>query len=233
MSVAVIADAHIGGPGGSASEIVDQLDELPARGCTRLVLLGDLFQVWVGALQFETPDIRDVVEALVRLRRRGVVVDYVEGNRDFFLENGPYDLAFDQMAREISFEVSGTRVLAVHGDGLNARDYPYRFWRWLSKSPPSRFGMLRLPGGLARRLVHSTEEQLAKSNFKHKSVIPEEAILDYARRRDDFDVLLLGHFHEPHRWSVEGREVVLLDAWYNSRVVEFLDADFLRRGGGG
>jgi len=224
MSVAVIADAHIGGPGGPAGPLVTQLDELPARGCTRLVLLGDLFHVWVGAKQFETEDIREVMEALVRLRRRGVIVEYVEGNRDFFVDSGPYDLSFDRIALEIPFETGGKRYLAVHGDGLNARDYSYRFWRWLSKSFPVRFAMLRLPGAIARRLVHSTERQLAKSNFKHKSEIPEAPILDFARRRlgNDFDTLLLGHFHEPRSWEVDGVEVVLFDAWYNSRQVEIL-----------
>lgn len=224
-SVAVIADAHIGGPGGPAGPLVAQLDELPAKGCTHLVLLGDLFHVWVGARQFETEDIREVVEALVRLRRRGVVVEYVEGNRDFFIDRGPYAVAFDRVAREVRFEAAGKRYLAVHGDGLNARDYSYRFWRWLSKSAPVRLAMLRLPGVIARRLVHSTEAQLAKSNFKHKSEVPEGPILDYVRGRldDDFDVLLLGHFHEPRRWRCEGRDVVLLDAWYHSRAVEWLD----------
>ena len=35
-------------------------------------------------------------------------------------------------------------------------------------------------------------------------------------------VLLLGHFHEPHVWSVEGGEVRILDAWFRSRVPDWL-----------
>jgi hypothetical protein len=37
------------------------------------------------------------------------------------------------------------------------------------------------------------------------------------------DVLMLGHFHEPLSWGVAGGEVRILDAWFNSRAVEWLD----------
>ena len=48
MSVAVIADAHIDGPGGEPGPLIDQLRELRQRGCRHLILLGDLFQTWIG-----------------------------------------------------------------------------------------------------------------------------------------------------------------------------------------
>ena len=124
------------------------------------------------------------------------------------------------MAAELTIEADGLRYLAVHGDGLNDRDYMYRFWNWLSKSSASRFFMLNLPPGIARWLVGVTERQLAKTNFKHKSSIPESVIREYAERRfrEGFDVLLLGHFHEGRRWSVVGGEVLLLEVARDARV---------------
>ena len=222
MSVAVIADAHLGGPGGSAAELVEQLHGLAAGGCRHLILLGDLFHVWVGAKRYETPEVQSVMLALRELRQQGVRVDYVEGNRDFFIARGPYATVFDQVSDEVDFEAGGKRFLAVHGDGLDDGDYFYRFWSWLSKSTASRLLMLHLPPPLARWLVAVTEKQLAKTNFKHKSAIPEAIIREYALRRlrEGFDVLLLGHFHEGHRWTVEGGQVLLLDAWFRSRRVE-------------
>jgi len=68
MSVAIVADAHLGGPGGAAGPLVKQLLELPERGCRHLVLLGDIFQVWMGSPHWETPEVREVVPALRRLR---------------------------------------------------------------------------------------------------------------------------------------------------------------------
>lgn len=227
MRVAVIADAHLSGPGGPAGPLLEQLAALPAQGCDRLVLLGDIFQVWVGSQRFETADIAAVVEALRGLRRQGLRIDYIEGNRDFYLKDSPYADAFDQVGTEVAFEAGGTRYLAVHGDGLNDRDWKYRFWRDLSKSAPIRLAVTHIPRGLAHKMVHSTERRLSQTNFKHKMRIPEEAILGYAERRlaEGHDVLLLGHFHEPRVWPVKGGEVRLLEAWFTSRRVEWFGGE--------
>jgi len=224
VTVALLADAHLGGPGGGAAPLVAQLAALPAEGVGRLVILGDLFQAWVGLPQFETPEVAAVAVALADLRRRGLRLDYVEGNRDFFLAGSGYADLFDAVALEVAFEAGGRRYLAVHGDGLNDRDWQYRFWRRLSKSRPVEWGVRTVPRALARRLVASTEERLSKTNFKHRAEIPEAAIRAYAERRlaEGHDVLLLGHFHEPRTFEVRGGEVRLLDAWFHSRTIEVL-----------
>jgi UDP-2,3-diacylglucosamine hydrolase len=224
MPIAVIADAHLGGPGGGAGPLVEQLRALPGEGADRLLLLGDLFQAWIGDPRFETPEIAAVVPVLRDLKQQGLRVDYIEGNRDFFLDKSPYRDAFDAVAQEFAFTVGGVRYLAVHGDGLNDRDWQYRFWRKLSKSRPVELAVRRTPRRLAHRMVRSTEERLSKTNFKHKRELPERAIRAYAERRlaEGHDVLLLGHFHEPRVYEVAGGEVRLLDAWFRSRRVEWL-----------
>ncbi|MEL7060413.1 MAG: UDP-2,3-diacylglucosamine diphosphatase [Acidobacteriota bacterium] len=224
-SIAVVADSHLGGPGGEGRDLVEQLRALPAQGCRHLVLLGDIFHVWVGSQKFETEEVRRVVPEIRALRAAGLRVDYVEGNRDFFLDRGPYADAFDSIVRELPLTLAdGRRALAVHGDGLNDDDWRYRFWRWLSKSSPARALVLGLPGPIARRAVAGTEERLAQTNFKHRDAIPEAAIRAYARRRlaEGYDRLLLGHFHEPHRFDEGTGEIHLLDAWFRSRRVEWV-----------
>jgi UDP-2,3-diacylglucosamine pyrophosphatase LpxH len=225
-AVALLADAHLGGPGGPAGPLVRELAALPDAGCRRLVVMGDLFQAWVGMGRFETADIAAAVAALRALRRRGLRVDYVEGNRDFFLAGSPYADAFDEVAAEIAFEDGGVRYLAVHGDGLIADDWQYRAWRRLAKSGCSRFLASHVPAALARRLVSSTERRLSRTNFKHRRRLPEAAIRRYAERRlaEGHDVLLLGHFHVARTWPVPGGEVRLLEAWFKTRAVEWLPA---------
>ncbi len=204
-------------------ELVAQLRQVAHSGCRRLVLLGDIFHVWVGFEAFETPEVAEVTAALEEVRQQGLRVDYIEGNRDFFLDKGPYGRFFDAVTLETSFEAGGRRYLVVHGDGLNDRDRKYRFWRWLSKSTLSRLLVRRIPSVLARRIVHSTDERLSRTNFKHKAQIPEAVIRDYAEQRlkEGYDALLLGHFHEARRWAVKGGEVILLEAWFKTRRVEW------------
>ena len=226
MSIALIADAHIGGPGGPAGPLVDQLDDLEPSRCENLVLMGDLFHVWVGDRRYETPEITEVVAALRRVRSRGVRVDYIEGNRDFFLTDSIYADAFDGIHLEYSRQHADRRFWFVHGDGLNDNDLNYRFWRWLSKSAPTKFFVRRVPGAIAKRMVHGTEQRLSRSNFKHKQEIPVQSIQQYARTRigAEADVLVLGHFHEPHHIEVEGGEVWLLDAWFRHQEMRWLTA---------
>jgi UDP-2,3-diacylglucosamine pyrophosphatase LpxH len=222
--VGVIADSHLGGPGGDVEPLLAQLESAVAGGTRDLVLLGDVFQAWVGLPRFETPPIRRLVEALAALRRRGVWIAYVEGNRDFYLTRERYSEAFDVVATEVALRVGERRLLFVHGDGLNDRDWQYRFWRRLSKSAPVKVALGVLPRKLAMAFVERTDRRLASTNFKHKRRIPEEAILDYGARRlgEGFDLLVLGHFHEPRAWPCAGGEVRVLDAWFHSRTLETL-----------
>jgi len=228
MAVAIVADAHVGGPGGPVEPLLEQLDGLVAEGTRkpeRVVLLGDLFQVWVGFDQYETPEIRRFLDLVARVRAAGVPVHYIEGNRDFFLTRGRASRrAFDSIGGELAFETAGLRYLAVHGDGLNDRDRQYLAWRWLSKSAPSRVVLRHLPRSVVGRFVRSTERRLTGTNFKHKARIPEEAIRRYGAKRlaEGHDVLLLGHFHEARTWRVTGGEIRLLEAWFSSRRVEWV-----------
>ncbi len=225
MRVAVIADAHLGGPGGDGEELARQLGALRAECCARVLFLGDLFHLWVGARRFETSELRRLLPAIRGLRQRGIRVSYVEGNRDFFLAGGDYDDLFDEIATEVAFESSGTRYLAVHGDGLDPRDWRYRCWRGLSKNTASRWLALRLPRGLSNRVARSTERGLAGTNLQHKSRIPDAALKDYAAARlsEGHDVLLLGHFHVARRFEVEGGELRIANAWFRERRLLWLN----------
>jgi UDP-2,3-diacylglucosamine hydrolase len=222
--VALLADAHVSGPGGPAAPLIRQLEELPARGCDRLIVMGDLFQVWVAEKRFETPDIVAVLAALRRLRTAGLAIDYIEGNRDFFLAGSAYQDAFDRIALEVAFQVGGLQYLAIHGDGLNDHDWQYRFWRRLSKSQPAHQILRWTPRRLASRLVGATEKRLSRTNFRHRRALPEKAIRRFAEQRlaEGHDVLLLGHFHEAVSWRLERGEVRLLPAWFRSRELIWL-----------
>ena len=195
-----------------------QLEELPERGCRRLILLGDIFQIWIADPRFEIPLVARTLEGVDRLRERGVEVDYIEGNRDFFVAEGGYAGRFDRVGLEMSAEVDELRILALHGDGIDASDRQYALWRRVSKSPPVRWAIRSLPPRVAAGLASRIEKRLARTNFRHRMRIPEEVIREVARERlveAGADLLLLGHFHEDRRWTVDSGEVRIVEAWFH------------------
>ncbi|REJ79893.1 MAG: hypothetical protein DWQ36_01255 [Acidobacteria bacterium] len=231
-AVVVVADAHLGGPGGEAGPLARQLDDLRRAQCRRVVFLGDLFHVWVGDRRYETRQIAEMMPAIERLGERGIESVYIEGNRDFFLAESPYAARFDQVVSEHRFTSGGRRYLAVHGDGINREDRAYLFWRWLSKSAASRFLFHRIPGPLARFIVHSTERRLARTNFRHRRELPRRAIEAFAARRlrEGHDTVLLGHFHCDWERPLTSGSVRVVDAWYQTPALLWLDDERPRWG---
>ena len=62
----------------------------------RLVFMGDLFNVWIGRRDLEQPHQRAVLERLEAMRRDGVSVRYIEGNRDYRIAEAYAGRALDE-----------------------------------------------------------------------------------------------------------------------------------------
>lgn len=224
--VAIIADSHIEGPGGEPEALLEQLEALPARGFDRLVLLGDILHLWIGLPKVQTRGSELLRRALKQIRQEGVFVDYVEGNRDFFLEPLLAQGAFDRLGVELTLEVGSRRCLFVHGDRVPTGDWGYAGWRCLAKSGPVRWMVSALPARVAWSMAQGMERRLAKSNFPHRDQIPEGRLRKFGEKqlRKGFDLVVLGHFHEERKWELEMGCVWVVEAWFRSRRVEVLEA---------
>jgi UDP-2,3-diacylglucosamine hydrolase len=216
---AVFADCHVGRRPGDEGPFLKALDTVRSRGARKVTLLGDIFHFFIAHRKFETPAIGRFLDKARELRDAGVAVTYVEGNRDFFLRGSYAEDAFASVCDEEIFEAGGRRFLATHGDLLNEKDLPYRFWRRLSKNPVSRAAIDFIPKAAANKLVWNIEARLYRSNFKHKTRLPVEMIRAFVqrRRRDGVDVVLLGHFHKSWTETVDGGRVEILPAFVDER----------------
>lgn len=217
--MAVFADAHLGQAEGDGDDFVESLAALPGRGLGTVVLLGDIFHYLIGDRKFETPLVSRVVEGLSDLARRGVAFRYVEGNRDFFVDGSPFAEPLARYGLTDGLAVGPRRYAFVHGDRVNTRDLPYRFWRVVSKNPVSYGVMKLLPGSVARAIVRRTEARLYRTNFKHKSRLPEAQLLEEGRRarRAGYDEVLVGHFHVERLLQGPDGVARILPAWLEER----------------
>lgn len=216
---AVFADCHVGRRPDDDRPFLEALERAAGRGAAEISLLGDIFHFFIAHPKFETPAIGRFLRKVEELRGRGVPVTYIEGNREFFLRGSYAEELFREVCDEQAFVEGGRRFLLTHGDLLNEKDLPYRFWRFLSKNPVSRAAIALVPRKAGNRFVWKVEARLYRSNFKHKTRLPVGMIREFARRRFDegVDVVLLGHFHRSWSEQIGRGRVEILPAFVDER----------------
>lgn len=223
--VVVIGDSHIGLSDGSETRVIEWLDRLQALRPAALYLNGDLFHYLIADPKFFTPTVGKVFDRFRALRDSGTAIHYVEGNRDFFLKHSFVEESVTDVGMEYRLEAGDRKFLIVHGDLINDRDYPYRFWRRASKNPLSRFALKFVPRRTARRFVDGVEKRLARSNFKHKSRLPLELMEAFGRKRqlDGFTDVILGHFHQKTLVPAGRGTVTVLPPWFETGEAMIID----------
>ncbi len=218
-----VGDVHLDRDDPALDDFLEFLDSLP-RTTARLVLAGDLFQLWLGGRDFELAHHARVLEALRRLRAQGIVVRYLEGNRDFHVGAAYGGDALDDATDVGVVETfAGTSLFAIHGDLANARDRQYRAWRRVARSQVSWAFLRVLPPGRRLRTALWLEARMRGSNPEYKRAFPEEAVRAYAAGflARGHDAVVLGHFHVERDLaaappSPPGR-VLVLPEWKGSR----------------
>ena len=119
----VIADLHL--------DLADPKSVAPflaflagLRDCPQLVVLGDLFDVWVGPAQMSEGEAPRVLGALAHLEKQGTQLFVVHGNRDFLLERRFAERVWATLLRDgfVARLPDGSRMLCVHGDTPGSDD---------------------------------------------------------------------------------------------------------------
>jgi UDP-2,3-diacylglucosamine hydrolase len=203
----------------------------------RLMILGDLFDAWVGPAHARLEAARAVIEALAGLARRGTAIDVVHGNRDFLL-----DARFERASGARVFPrgcigrpvESGARPawLLIHGDELCTLDRGYQRLKRVLRSPAVAWTAPRLPGpislAVARRLRRASVRALAHKPRAEATQQPE-AVLALAAAHAA-EVVVCGHAHafrdERLRGSTAGVRWIVVGAFGTPN-------DLLRVGAGG
>jgi UDP-2,3-diacylglucosamine pyrophosphatase LpxH len=227
MLRAVLADLHLGRAESDLAGFQATVRMITERGAQEVVFLGDLFVALVGFEKFWDTTIRTALTELAELRRRGVRVVMIEGNRDFFLDEAALHPYRDVAAPVHSFVAGGRRFLIEHGDLINGRDRAYLFWRSVSKSKAARVWARFLPAPLARRIVFRTEARLAQTNFSYRIDLPAEELEAAARRHfaSGVDVVLWGHFHRSWSFHEAGHAAHVVEGWLDQGQMLWIEPD--------
>ncbi len=231
----VIADLHldVGPSGAEPREFLEFLARV--RGRPRLVILGDLFDAWIGPAQMELAAARRVVEALRALVDSGTALEIVHGNRDFLLERR-FEAASGARVHPHGFVAElegGARALFVHGDEFCTLDRGYQRLKRVLRSRPMLWAAPRLPRalalGVARRLRRASVSALAVKPSEEKQ--QQRAAVGQWAAASGCSVVVCGHAHELRDESVGApggvaARWIVLDAFGGRR-------DLLEVGSGG
>ena len=202
-----------------------------AEAAPRVVVLGDLFEYWLGPAHQGTPGGQRVVDCLAARARRGRLFDVVPGNRDFLLDEGFERAAGARVLRDgfVGRLPGGGRVVCVHGDELATRDHAYQRLRRVLRSRPLLWLAPRLPLGLARalarRLRRASTRAVAAKPAAEKALQPAAAA--EVLRGQGAGTVVCGHAHAFRDEALEGEgRWLVLDAFGGRR-------DTLEVGAGG
>ena len=219
----LIGDVHLQEDAPQVDAFLGTLERLVPT-TARLVLMGDLFDLWIGRREMERTQQRRVIDSLAQLRRRGLVVRYVEGNRDYGVAAAHAGGALDDASEHGLVErIGGHSLFAIHGDRARRDDWPSELWRRVSRSAPfwNLFHDLPVPARI--RLAEALERRMRSMNLRYKHGFPEEAVRAYAAPllARGHDMVVLGHFHVERDLRAEppsppGR-ILVLPEWKATR----------------
>lgn len=205
-----------------------------ARWCAsleapRLIILGDLFEFWVGRKQLRVPGARVALGAMAELSSRGTPIDVLMGNRDFLLDRHFEGASGARVHREgLLGEHEGGPTLFLHGDELCTLDRGYQRYKRVVRASPVRWLATHLPFGvqraLAAKLRSRSVRSVAAKPLPTKSMQPQAA--DAFARTHGAQALVCGHAHvfrddrlpSGARWSV-------IDGWEGHRDALVLSSD--------
>ncbi|MHA6493233.1 UDP-2,3-diacylglucosamine diphosphatase [Pseudomonas borbori] len=184
-----------------------------------LYILGDFFEVWIGDDAI-SPFQRSIARALRQLSDSGTRVYLMHGNRDFMLGKTFCREAGCTLLSDPSVvELSGEKVLLMHGDSLCTQDLSYiKMRRWL-RNPLSLFILRNLPlhtrQKLARKLRNESRSQTRMKASDIVDVSPDEVVSVMAAH--GVRTLIHGHTHRPatHQLQIDGQPAqrIVLGDW--------------------
>jgi UDP-2,3-diacylglucosamine hydrolase len=205
MACYIFSDAHLGGGTAGEEQIkrakLQQLFQIVEKDATRLIILGDLFDFWFEYRYTIPKGYHWILSRLFELRKKGIQIDYVSGNHDFWMGDFFQTELGVAVHRDIlNTEIDGRKVHLIHGDGLAKSDWGYRILKrilrnrlniWLYRKVPTEWAYtLALKVSRGSR-VHTSE--------RDKSFVSDYEQYAIEKLQQGFAAVFIAHLHQPIR----------------------------------
>lgn len=210
-----ISDLHLSGESPRTFEVwADYMRGTPASA---VIILGDLFEVWVGDDARHSGFEARCAEVLAEAAAHRAVA-FACGNRDFLVGS---EMLRDCGVRALSdptvLVAFGERLLLSHGDALCLDDHEYQEFRRLVRSPGWQREFLARPLEERQRIARSMRDH---SEGRKRAMAPEDWVdIDKATavrwmHEAHTPTLIHGHTHRPaHEVLAPGYMREVLSDW--------------------
>jgi UDP-2,3-diacylglucosamine hydrolase len=212
MKTLILADVHLKVNDAGAQtrhEFTRFLREIDPSEIERIIILGDLFDFWFEYKQVIFSGYFDVLCALHDLERAGVKLDLICGNHDFWAGRFLRDhLKIAIHPDKFQLTLGDQRVLFVHGDGINPKDWRYRAYKAFARFSwvVGAFRQIHPDWAMkiAQGVSHGSRTLLAPDDPSDSDEV--RAIRSFAEeelKKGEADVMICGHSHFPEECTFE------------------------------
>jgi len=200
LDICVISDLHLGTFGCHAKELNDYLKSISPK---RLVLNGDIIDIWNFRKRYFPKSHLKVVRTLLKMAANGVRIDYLTGNHDEALRRFVgFDLGNIKLSNKLIIEQDDKQIWIFHGDvfdisiqqakfiaKLGGWGYDLLIWinriinLYLEKRGKEKYS-------LSKKIKDSVKKAV-KFIADFENVAAELAI------ENGYDYVICGHIHQP------------------------------------
>lgn len=213
QQVDLLSDLHLGpDTPGTLARLERHLAETPAQA---VLLLGDIFEVWVGDDARHEPFEAGVVRLLHRASKR-LDLFFMRGNRDFLVGAELLaDAGMTDLPDPCLLKAFGQGWLLVHGDAQCLDDTAYQAFRQQVRSPEWQAQLLTQP--LAARQALGRQMREGSKAAQARQLMATDLDAEACRallREAGATTLIHGHTHRPDLHDLgDGLRRVVLSDW--------------------
>ncbi len=181
---------------------------------SELVILGDLFDYWLGDDAIDTA--APVVKALAYASSIGKRVLIAQGNRDVMLgRDFAAACGATLIAPEVTAECMGKKFLLSHGDEWCTKDTEYQKFRAMTRDPDWQLAALALPIEKRIELAKSARAKSIEAKKTASSVMMDVVDVDVykAAKAAGADIVVHGHTHRPASHELAEIERWVIPDW--------------------
>jgi len=200
-----ISDLHLGAPSLTVDFEARRRDELlkfldmVVQNAGRLIIDGDLFDFWYEYKYVIPKNYFWLYVKLKELVEKGIKVDYIAGNHDFFLgEFFSKSVGLNVFQDGFSEDMNGKKFLIIHGDGLAVKDSGYRMLKRILRNGFTR-SVIRwihpdIGFSLAKAFSKKSREYTSNKDFGETDGM---TLFAQEKLKDGYDFVVMGHNHVP------------------------------------